>query len=85
MTCDDFIRACAASGIHATALGHGHVDLGRTPCDGEYAVRAQVNADGSCTVHVLTHGETEPTAHTEYGTYDWPGEAMRTAYNILHD
>lgn len=85
MTADNVVRALAYVGIDASDLGHGHVDLGRTPCDGEYAVRAHVNVDGSATLHVLTDGQPAPDWSSEYGTYETARALALAACNIMHD
>jgi hypothetical protein len=85
MTADNVVRALAYVGIDASDLGQGHVDLGRTPCDVEYAVRARVNIDGSVTLHVLTEGQPAPDWSSEYGTYETARALALAASNVMHD
>jgi hypothetical protein len=85
MTAENIVRALAYVGIDARALGQGHVDLGQTPCDGEYAVRAHVSVDGSATLHVLDAGQAKPGEDTLYGEYDDARALALAACNIMHD
>ena len=85
MTSTNVVLAVAYHGIQARDLGGNLVDLGRTPCDGEYQVLARVSPDGSAELHVLTNGRAAPCDETEYGTYEDARTLALCAYNILHD
>jgi hypothetical protein len=85
MTDENILRALAYVGIDARILASGLVDLGCTPCDGEYTVRARVSVDGSAELHVLTNGRASLTEATEYGTYECARSLALAASNVLHD
>jgi hypothetical protein len=85
VTSTNVVLAVTYHGIQARDLGGNLVDLGRTPCDGEYQVLARVSPDGSAELHVLTHGRAAPCEETEYGTYEDARTLALCAYNILHD
>jgi hypothetical protein len=85
MTADNVVRALAYVGIDARILPSGLVDLGCTPCDGEYSVRARVSVDGSVELHVLTNGRAALCEDTEYGTYETARALAEAASNVMHD
>jgi len=85
MTADNVVRALAYVGIDARITDQGHVDLGRTPCDGEYQVLARISPDGSVELHVLTNGRAALCEDTEYGTYETARALAEAASNVMHD
>lgn len=85
MTAQNVVLALAYVGIDARILPSGQVDLGCTPCDGEYTVRARVSVDGSAELHVLTNGRAALCEDTEYGTYETARALAEAASNVMHD